>query len=403
MPNISDLNPNPKNPRKITKEGLAGLKESLRKFGELSGVVFNRTTGQLVGGHQRVQIFQEQNPEIIMIDSDTGYFEYEGHNFTYREVDWTEAKEYQANLTANNPNISGIFDLQLLPEFLELAKQEEGFELLQLEPLESLLGKKEIEEVEEDDLPEPPADPISQIGDVWELKAGNSSHVVVCGSSLDLNSLDELQIDLVLTDPPYGVDITRASRGSSVNDGRYQEIAADKDTDTAKEFYYECYAKQFPKIILWGGNYFTDFLPASRGWIVWYKHSAEGLSFAQGELAWTNIDANLKIYDFQWMGGARKGDKTLELEDRVHPTQKPVTMQIKIIEDFAPEAKNILDGFLGSGSMLIACQASNRNCYGFEIIPAYVDVVITRWINYCAKNNLSTEVRRNGEIFVFEK
>ncbi|MFM7852284.1 MAG: ParB N-terminal domain-containing protein, partial [Flammeovirgaceae bacterium] len=64
--NISNLNPNPKNPRKISEEGLKALKTSLEKFGDLSGVVYNRTTKQLVGGHQRVKIFQKENPEIVM-------------------------------------------------------------------------------------------------------------------------------------------------------------------------------------------------------------------------------------------------------------------------------------------------------------------------------------------------
>lgn len=400
---ISELNPNPRNPRTISPDSLKGLKASIKKFGDLSGVVYNRTTKQLVGGHQRVKVFQDHNPEIKMIDSDLGYFEYQGYKFVYREVEWSEGKEAQANLLANNPNIQGQFDLELLPEFLEMAKLEEGYSELMLEPLEDLLGKNKVQVVEEDEIPEPPAEAISELEDVWELKANNLIHKIYCGSSTNIANILNLvdnEIDLVLTDPPYGVDIT--APGSSINRGHMPEIAGDKDTETADEFYNTCVGQGFPKIILWGGNYFTDFLPPSRGWICWHKHSSE-LTFAQGELAWTNIDTNLRVYNHAWIGNNRKGDRDLELADRVHPTQKPVTMQAQIIEDFAPEAKNILDGFLGSGSMLIACQATNRNCYGFEIIPAYVDVSIIRWINYCQKKNLPCYVRRNGEHFDINK
>ena len=176
------------------------------------------------------------------------------------------------------------------------------------------------------------------------------------------------------------------------------EIAGDKDTATAKAFYDVCITNNVKKIIIWGGNYFTDFLPPSRGWVCWYKHHSD-LTFAQGELAWMNIDTNLRVYNYPWMGGMRKGDKVLELTERVHPTQKPVTLQAQMIEDFAPEAKNVLDGFLGSGSMLIACQETGRNCHGIELIPEYVDVAVIRWVNYCKKKGLQMEVYRNGGLF----
>lgn len=342
-----------------------------------------------------------------MVENDLGYFEYENNRFSYREVAWSEAKEAQANLAANNPNIQGDFDLDLLPGILELAKLEEGYDELMLSPLEDLLGAKKIEEVEEEETPEPPANPISKPGDIYQLISGDITHEIMCADStvIDPNyeflTIDSInKIDLVLTDPPYGVDITKAteSKGGVNPKGKYAEIAGDKDTNTAREFYHTCQALEIPKLIFWGGNYFADFLPPSRGWICWHKHSAEGLTFAQGELAWTNIDTNLRVYNQTWSGGNRQGDKTIELKDRVHPTQKPVTMQAQIIEDFAPEAKTVLDGFLGSGSLLIACQVTNRTCIGFEIMPAYIDVSIKRWINYMQKKNLPIEIRRNGEV-----
>ena len=71
-----------------------------------------------------------------------------------------------------------------------------------------------------------------------------------------------------------------------------------------------------------------------------------------------------------------------EREDRVHPTQKPIRMQTEILNDFTNENDNILDGFGGSGSTLIACEQTNRNCYMMEYEPHYIDVIIQRWENF---------------------
>src|SRR5690554_913137 len=128
---VSNLSSAPYNPRKISEDQLKKLKKSLEKFGDLSGVVFNKKTGNLIGGHQRVKIFKDEDPEIHVLKESPkneiiGYFEYKGHRFTYREVNWNEKKEKEANITANNPFIQGQFTegLQLLLEELKL---EEDF------------------------------------------------------------------------------------------------------------------------------------------------------------------------------------------------------------------------------------------------------------------------------------
>ncbi|MFM7850644.1 MAG: hypothetical protein ACKO96_01695, partial [Flammeovirgaceae bacterium] len=102
------------------------------------------------------------------------------HKFPYREVEWSESKEAQANLTANNPAISGIFDLDLLTEFLELAKLEEGFESLELQSLESLLpDSTNSKEIQEDPTPELPINPVTVRGDLYEF----GDHRLLCGDS----------------------------------------------------------------------------------------------------------------------------------------------------------------------------------------------------------------------------
>jgi DNA modification methylase len=102
---------------------------------------------------------------------------------------------------------------------------------------------------------------------------------------------------------------------------------------------------------------------------------------------WTNIfkRKSAKIYRHLWSGLLRAGDRKLELKDRVHPTQKPVGLLSEIIKDYTEKNHIVLDPYLGSGSTLIACEQTDRICYGMELDPAYIDVIIERWENYTGK------------------
>ena len=156
----------------------------------------------------------------------------------------------------------------------------------------------------------------------------------------------------------------------------YKQIIGDETTETAKKCYEV--AKEFSENqIIFGGNYFTDFLTPSRCWIVWDKENTG--NFADAELAWTSFDKGVKLYRFMWNGLAREGSRKVEGITRVHPTQKPVGMLGNILNDFSDEGDAVLDCFGGSGSTLIACEQLNRTCYMMELDPHYVDVIIQRW------------------------
>lgn len=232
-----------------------------------------------------------------------------------------------------------------------------------------------------------------EIGEVWEL--GN--HRLMCGDATDfihVKGLIELNtVNLVLTDPPYGVSIVsketstdggggkthfkgRVGGGNIVKATTYSEVIGDDTTDTAR-LSYEILKEVSELQILWGGNYFTDFLKPSRCWIVWNKkyeqHSSN--TFADVELAWCSKDANAKIYSCLWRGLLKEG----EHGKRVHPTQKPIKLISDILKDFTKENENVLDVFGGSGSTLIACEQLKRKCYMMEIDPKYCSVIIERW------------------------
>ena len=107
-------------------------------------------------------------------------------------------------------------------------------------------------------------------------------------------------------------------------------------------------------------------MPVTNDWWCWHKKN-DGLSFSEFELAWSNIKKNCRILSHHWGGEKKK-----------HPTQKPLEV-IKWCIELEKESKTILDVFLGSGTTLIACEKTNRVCYGMELDTKYCDVIIERW------------------------
>ena len=252
--------------------------------------------------------------------------------------------------------------------------------------------------IEEDDFDED-TDEIEarvQPGDAWQLGV----HRLVCGDSTDPEAIDRLldgvKADLLLTDPPYGISVVqgskvgvdnslhfktdsydRAGRGEHIVKSRlYRAVIGDDTTDTARAN-YEAAVERSDNQIIFGGNYFTDFLPPSRCWIVWDKQRTG--NFADAELAWTSFDKGVKLYHFLWNGLCRAGSREVEGVKRVHPTQKPVGMIGDILKDFTKEGDIVLDCFGGSGTTLIACEQLNRRCRMMELDPYYCDVIIARW------------------------
>jgi hypothetical protein len=197
---VADLKPNPDNPRKITKSKLQMLKRSLEEFGDLSGFVFNRTTGQLVGGHQRARILAKADVIIeveyakptkngTVVD---GYVSINGERFgTYREVEWDVEKQKAATIAANKG--AGEWEPVALSEWLkDLDSFGFDLDLTMFDDVERL--KILADDDEEDD--EPKAAPERkapklrcQVGDKWQL----GSHVLICGED------DTHYCDVILT------------------------------------------------------------------------------------------------------------------------------------------------------------------------------------------------------------
>ena len=214
-------------------------------------------------------------------------------------------------------------------------------------------------------------------------------HRLMCGDatkSEDVHALvDGAQVNLVLADPPYGINIVNRRTGQLGSKGRvYVPVIGDTNGDMFRECYRHL-RLLCNGIIVWGGQNFTDILPPSCGWLFWDKErNSPSLTFGDGELAWTSCSTRIRKYTQKWNGNIYNGDRSLN--ERVHPTQKPVELHMKILEDFSQPDDVILDCFGGSGTTLIAAELTGRTCLMMEISPQYCDVIINRYNNLTEGN-----------------
>lgn len=180
-----------------------------------------------------------------------------------------------------------------------------------------------------------------------------------------LKQLPDKCIDLVLTDPPYGIKMAKNTNivSSNAKKGFYEkEIHQTKEWDNKRpeKIFFDEMMRVSKNQIIFGGNYFADMLKPSRGWIVWDKkeHETQGKNFADCELAWTSFDKNIKKYTFGWIGldyiNNRKDEK------KIHPTQKPSELFRMILNDYSKVGDLVLDCFSGSGTTAIACHNLKR-------------------------------------------
>ena len=225
-----DLKPASYNPRTIDQEGLASLERSMRKYGDLSGIVFNRQTGRLIGGHQRIKAIPKDATIVVTqrFKKPTaqrtiahGTIEVEGELWAYREVDADQIWEKGANVSANMQRARFDEDrLRPVVEALRKAGEDLGMVGFRARDLARLFTQKADEGRPEPRSGTKPAQPTSQPGRIYVLGA----HRLLCGDATDAGLVQALmdgeQADLVYTDPPYGVDYEAAS-------GKHEKIEGD--------------------------------------------------------------------------------------------------------------------------------------------------------------------------------
>ena len=172
------------------------------------------------------------------------------------------------------------------------------------------------------------------------------------------------RFDAVVTDPPYGI---RADENPVTGGAPHKVKKWDRNRPAQEVF--DAIKQVSASQIIWGGNYFTDLLPPSMRWLVWDKMQGDGFSLADCEFAWSSQNAAARIFRYSRGTAVRDG--------KVHPTQKPLALMEWCL-GFLPDAKTILDPFMGSGTTLVACQRMGRHGTGIELDPDYFDIACRR-------------------------
>lgn len=378
----AELIPYARNARTHSEQQISQIAASIKEFGFNNPVAID-ADGMILCGHGRVMAAQK----LHMAEVPT---------VCLSHLSDTQVKAYI--LADNKLALNAGWDNDMLKvELKELKDIDFDLNLTGFsdEELKDILVEDPTEAHEDNFDGEPPEVAKSQLGDIWTL----GEHRLMCGDSTSENDVKALmqdeKVDLVLTDPPYGINAVSADGKVGAADfgitkkGKYKQVLADDTTETAKKA-YEVFSKFGDKKIIWGGNYFLSFLPLSDSWIIWDKRCESGIknTFADAEMAWCSFHTPVRVYHQLWNGMIREG----EHEKRVHPTQKPIKMLGEILQDFTKESDIILDCFGGSGSTLIACEQLKRKCRMVEYEPYYIGIIIQRWQKLTGKE----AVRQDG-------
>lgn len=205
----------------------------------------------------------------------------------------------------------------------------------------------------------------------------NKIYNMDCLDGMRLMKEQGIIADWCITDPPYGIGEDGGSNHNRGNTGNHTSAVAAPTLFTPKDWdkerigggYFEAIKSISKDQIIFGGNYYTDYLPPSPCWIVWDKKN-DGNDFADCELAWCSKKSAVRICRYLW-NGMLQGNMAMK-EKRVHPTQKPLPVMEWILNKYTKENDLIIDPFAGSGTTLVACHKLNRKYIGFEKEEEYV-------------------------------
>lgn len=356
---IDDLELDPNNARRHSKKNLDAIAGSLREFGQRKPIVVWRN--RVVAG----------NGTLVAARS-----------LGWREIsvarcpdDWDEVRVKAFALADNRSAELAEWDEQVLTEQLrELELAEFDVEAIGFEAV------VEPEPVVEDELPEV-VDTRVQLGQVWQI--GNIT--IHCKNSFEMNLP---ACDVIVSDPPYGMKVDFSWYGGKVGEslgGNRTIVSKHKKLEKPEwdqgKFNPTIFLEHSKEIVLFGANYFYEFLPADGTWWVWDKRTtasgdvqdAYGMPY---EMIWISGKRKSNIIRHLWAGFTRKAEETDK--ERLHPTQKPIGVMREIIEYMSKTDDVILDPFAGSGSTLVACYELGRKAIGIEFDPKFVDVILTR-------------------------
>lgn len=396
---VERLLPADYNPRKDLKPRDAEyekLKRSIEQFGYVEPVIWNKTTGRVVGGHQRLKVLLDMGiteVECVVVEMD-------------------EEKEKALNIALNK--ISGEWDKDKLALLIsDLQGTDFDVSLTGFEPAEiDALFKDTLKDgVKEDDFDvdaELQKPTVTRLGDVWTL----GRHRLVCGDSTKAETFDLLmagkKANLVVTDPPYNVNY-EGSAGKIKNDNMADDafynflLAAFKNTEAAMAddasiyvFHADTEGLNFRRAFADAGFYLS-------GTCIWKKQS---LVLGHSPYQWQHEPVLFgwkKKGKHQWYTGRKEStiwefDKPKKNGD--HPTMKPIPLLAYPIMNSSMSNTLVLDPFGGSGSTLIACEQTDRSCFTIELDEKFCDVIVKRYIEQ-AGSDAEVSVQRDGLTYAY--
>ena len=397
----ADLIPADYNPRKDLKPGDAEyekLKRSIEQFGYVEPVIWNKTTGFVVGGHQRLKVLLDMGiteVECVVVELDA-------------------EKEKALNIALNK--ISGEWDKDKLALLIaDLQGADFDVSLTGFEPAEidSLFKDAQQSKVKDDDFDveaELKAPVITKAGDVWTL----GRHRLVCGDSTKVETfallMGDRKANLVITDPPYNVNY-EGSAGKIKNDNMADDafyqflLAAFQNTEAAMADDASIYVFHADTEGLNFRRAFADAGFRLSGTCIWKKQS---LVLGRSPYQWQHepiLFGWKKKGKHQWYTGRKEStiwefDKPKKSGD--HPTMKPIPLLAYPIMNSSMSNTLVLDPFGGSGSTLIACEQTDRSCCTIELDEKFCDVIVKRYIEQVGSAD-GVSVQRDGQKLKYEE
>jgi DNA modification methylase len=343
----------PENPNDHPAEQIERLAEIMAYQGPRHPIVISKLSGRITKGHGRLLSAVFNGWETYPVE----YQDYDDEEQEYADVvaDNAIALWAELDLSAVNGQVQHLgpeFDINML-----------GLRDFEIEPADKYADK------DADETPEVRKTEIKR-GDLFQL----GQHRLLCGDATSKEDVERLmngeKADVVYTDPPYGMNLDTDRRGMGNTTTVYKPIVGDSEKYDPSP----CLAIPAKSYWLWGADYYSDQLPDGGSWIVWAKAHNEDENKVWGssfEICWTSPKRKKEI----WF--VRRIHMTNE-HIAAHPTQKPLGVITRAL-NLESDAKNIVDLYLGSGSTLIACEKTNRKCFGMEIDPQYCQVIIDRW------------------------
>jgi DNA modification methylase len=385
---VEDLSVYVNNSRTHSTEQVKQISNSIKEFGFTNPLLIDKNK-EIIAGHGRLMAAKQLGLDKVPCI----------------ELSNLSEKQKKAYVIADNQLAlnAGWNESILSMEIGDLSDNDFDISLLGFNDLD--LNKYLLKEFEgltdEDETPEPPEEPITKLGNIWKL----GKHKLICGDSTAEDTFKNLfndnKADLIFTDPPYNVDYSGRGEndlGKIKNDNMSENDFIDflyKNFNLMSDYLkplgciYVCHSDSHSKPKIAFEINFDKFFKKSST-IIWDKGNAG--------MGWQDYRSQHEPILYGWKEGQGKhsfyGDrkntsiwnvKRDNVAGYKHPTQKPVALSQKAVLNNSKEDDIIFDSFLGSGSTLIACEKTNRKCYGIELDPKYCDVIMKRWENFTGK------------------